>query len=79
MDKSFYMFKNHFRCLVLGVYRCLLTSRLHGKAAELCLAMSGNNRVTTTTYMITLIASTAHICVCMSFYHVVLVNFNVMS
>ena len=44
---------NHLR-----VYRCLLTNRLHGKAAELCLANSGNNRVTTTKYMSTL-ASTA--------------------
>ena len=42
-------------------YRCLLTNRLHGKAAELCLANSGNNRVTTTRYMSTLIASTARV------------------
>ena len=40
-------------------FTCLLTNRLHGKAAELCLANSGNNRVTTTKYMSTLIASTA--------------------
>ena len=32
----------------LPVYRCLLTNRLHGKAAELCLVNSWNNRVTTT-------------------------------
>ena len=35
--------KNHLR-----VYRCLLTNRLHGKAAEICLAYSWNNRVATT-------------------------------
>ena len=34
---------NHLR-----VYRCLLTDRLHGKAAELCLA---NNSVTTIKYI----------------------------
>ena len=35
----------------LHIYRCLLTNRLHGKAAELCLANSKNNRVTTTKYI----------------------------
>ena len=37
---------NRFR-----VYRRLLTNPLHGKAAELCLANSRNNRVTTTKYV----------------------------
>ena len=55
----------------LHVYRCLLTNRLHGKAAELCLANSRNNSVTTTKYMCTLIAS-QHITL---FYQVVLVKF----
>ena len=41
--------------------RHLLTNRLHGKAPELCLANSRNNRVTTTKYMSTSIASTAHV------------------
>ena len=36
-------------------------NRLHVKAAELCLANSGNNRVITTKYMSTLIASTARV------------------
>ena len=44
----------------LRVYRHLLTNRLHGKAAELCLANSRNNRVTTTKYMSTIIAFMAH-------------------
>ena len=39
-----------------------LTNRLHGKAAELCLANSGNNTVTTTKYMSTIIASTECVC-----------------
>ena len=42
------------------VYRRLLTNRLHGKAAEACLANSGNNGVAMTKYMSTSIASTAH-------------------
>ena len=45
--------------IVYPVYRPLLTDRLHGKAAELCLAKSGNNRLATTKYMSTIIASTA--------------------
>ena len=49
------------RTKCLHIYRCFLTNRLNGKAAELCLVKSGNNRVTTTKYMSTLIASTAHI------------------
>ena len=44
---------------IICVYRGLLTNRLHGKAAELSLANSGNNRVTTTKYMS--IASTADV------------------
>ena len=36
---------------LLCVYRRLLTNRLHGKAAEPCLANSCNNSVTTTKYM----------------------------
>ena len=32
----------------------LLTNRLHGKAAELCLANIGNNREATTKYMSTI-------------------------
>ena len=47
------------------IYRCLLTNRLHGKTAELCLANSCNNRVTTTKYISTLLTSTARY----SFYH----------
>ena len=60
----------------LHIYRRLLTNHLHGKAAELCLANRRNNRVTTTKYISTLIASTA--CVHgmrYSFYHMVLVKF----
>ena len=34
----------------LCVYRYLLTNRVHGKAAELCLANSWNNSVTATKY-----------------------------
>ena len=54
---------------LLHVYRCLLTNRLHGKAAELYLANRGNNRVTSTKYMST-IYSTSY-----SFYHMALVKF----
>ena len=35
----------------LCVYRCLLTKCLHGRAADLCLANSWNNSVTTTKCM----------------------------
>ena len=35
----------------LRVYRCLLTNHLHDKAAELCLANSWNNSITTTKYI----------------------------
>ena len=52
------------------LFTCLLTNRLHGKAAELCLANSRSNRVTTTRHMSTLIASTARD----TFYHMVLVK-----
>ena len=55
----------------LRVYRHLLTNPLHGKVVELCLGNSVNNRVTTTKYISTLIASSMHY----SFYHVVLVKF----
>ena len=55
-------------------FRCLLTNRLHGKAAELCLANSGNNRVITTKY-IECINSIHSRCTRYSFYHVVLVKF----
>ena len=48
MDKSF-----------LCVYRHLVTNCLHGTAAEPCLA--GNNRVTTTKYMSTLLSSSAYV------------------
>ena len=58
----------------LRVYRRLLKNCLHGKAAQLCLANSGNNRVTTTKYMSTIISSTAR-ATHYSFYHVVLVKF----
>ena len=58
----------------LGVYS-LLINHLHGKAAELYLANSGNNRVTTTKYMSTIIASCTHYSLHYSFYHVVLVKF----
>ena len=54
------------RTNLLSVYRCFLTNRLHNKAAELCLANSGNNRVTTTKYMSTIIASTARVHACHS-------------
>ena len=54
---------------IICVYRHLFTNHLHGKAAELCLANSRNNRVTTTKYMSKLIASKY------SFYHAVLVKF----
>ena len=54
----------------------MFTDCLHGKAAELCLANSGNNRVTTTKYLGTIIASTASVHgTHYSFYHVVLVKF----
>ena len=33
------VFNEQTNCLVI-VYKCLLTNRLHGKAAELCLANS---------------------------------------
>ena len=74
----------NYRCLLTNclhgktahVYRCLLTICLHGKTAELCLANSGNNRVTTTKYMSTSIASTVGVhSTRYSFYHVVLVKF----
>ena len=57
--------KQFYNCKAndLGVVWCsrrLLTNRLHGKAAELCLANSGNNRITNKKYMSTLIASTGH-------------------
>ena len=61
----------------LRVYRCLLTNCLHGKAVELCLANSGNNRVITTYKCIQYINSIharVH-CTRYSFYHVVLVKF----
>ena len=35
----------------LRVYRRLLANHLHGKAAELCLANSWNNSITTTKYI----------------------------
>ena len=58
----------------LRVYRPLLINRLHGKAAELCLANSLNNSVTTT--KCTLIASTAPIHFTRySFYQEILVKF----
>ena len=59
--------KNHLR-----VHRRLLTNRLHGKAAELCLANSRNNRVKSTKYIeyINSIHGTLY-----SFLHVVLVKF----
>jgi len=34
------------------MYKRLLTNRLHGKAAELCLANSWNNSVTTTKHIV---------------------------
>ena len=52
--KIFYNCKaNDFGVVWCGVYRHLLTNRLHSKAAELCLAHynSGNYRVTATKYI----------------------------
>ena len=55
-----------------------LINRLHGKAAELCLANSGNSRVTARNTLSTLIVFTAHIHVHgmrYSFYRMLLVKF----
>ena len=51
----------------LHACKCLLTNRLHGKAAELCLFNSCNNSITLTKYIeyITSIHSMRY-----SFYHV---------
>ena len=64
----------------LHVYRWLLTNCLYGKAAELCLANSSNNRQNTSVEYINSIASSMcplsmHELLCYSFYHVVLVKF----
>ena len=63
---------------LLHVYKCLLTNRLHDKAAELCLADSLNNSVTTTKY-IEYNYSIRHMSTaCVTrypLYHVVLVKF----
>ena len=54
------------RQIVLRVYRRLLTNRLHDKAAELYLANSGNNRLTTSKY-IEYINSIWHVTSCITF------------